>query len=166
MWKVSNRTYLFFLIPFLIIGIGIIIGAILAPPDPMLGGDEPTQNQLFLMGAATILFPLLTTAGIAAYYKKINDREINLVQNGIQGVAQIVSREQTGMYINEQPQIRFVLSISLPGRPVYQADHKDIVNLLDVGAINVGAKLPVFVDPNNDKNLLLVYNFTTPSSQA
>lgn len=34
---------------------------------------------------------------------------------------------------------------------------KILLNLLDLSSIKVGAKIPVYIDPNNEKNILLVY---------
>ncbi|NPV89208.1 MAG: hypothetical protein HPY50_00335 [Firmicutes bacterium] len=158
MWKVPKRLYIFTTGPFLLIGIGFIIAGFMASPEALTDDGHSLKYFYYSMGASSIFFPLLTSKGLSIYYKRINDRETNLIKNGIQGTAEILAREQTGTYINEQPQVKFLLLITIPGRPAYQIEHKDIVNLLDVGAINVGAKLPVFVDPNNEKNILLVYN--------
>lgn len=158
MWKVNNKLFIFTTAPFIIIGIGLMIAGFLGPAETLLTDGSPSRTDFFLMGASSIIFPLLGAAGVLMYYKRINDRETNLVQNGIQGVAEILGREQTGTYINEQPQVRFLLNITIPGRETYKVEHKDIVNLLDMGSIHVGAKLPVFVDPNNEKNIMLVYN--------
>jgi len=51
---------------------------------------------------------------------------------GKQAVARILSAEQTGTYINEQPQVRFELEYTDGNGQVHQVSLKKIVNLLDV----------------------------------
>lgn len=155
MWQVSKGLLLGVLAPFLLMGIGFLIAGFLASPEALGDDSSPLKNQHYLMGASFILFPSIALAGVLLYYKKANDRVSFLVEKGIQGVAEILGRQQTGVYINELPQVKFLLLITLPGRQSYQTEHKDVVSMLDLGSINVGAKLPVFVDPNNEKNILL-----------
>ena len=70
-------------------------------------------------------------------------------------MAEILDVEQTGGYVNNQPQLEFLLKITLPGEFPYQIKHKETVNYLSLGGIYTGARLPVYVDPNNPKKILL-----------
>jgi len=47
---------------------------------------------------------------------RVNDRETYLINNGIPGQAEILHREQTGTYINELPQVKFLLLITISNR--------------------------------------------------
>ena len=160
MWKVSKIV----IAPFLIIGAVLIYlgyntslqAAIFAPGVPasdvsdFFAGD---QSLFYIMGAFFIILPLL----ILIYYKIGNDREMHLVQNGIKGEAKILNVNQTGMYVNNLPQVKFLLQITTPDTESYQVEHKEVVNMIDLGSIRVGAVLPVFVDPQNPKKILLSY---------
>lgn len=108
------------------------------------------------MGGAFIVFPVLGALGVYYYYKRINDREMFLINEGIRGEAEILSREQTGTYINEQPQVKFKLLITTPDSAPYEVEHKEIVNLLDMGSIPEGKKVPVVVHPDNPEDILLL----------
>lgn len=66
-------------------------------------------------------------------------------------------REQTGWYVNDLPQVKFTLKVTLPGKAPYQVEHNEVVNLIDVGLVNPGAVVPVVVDPRNPKKMLLLY---------
>lgn len=158
MWKTSKWLFIITTVPLLAVGVGMIVFGFLASPDALTDDGYPLNTFLYMMGGAFVIFPLITSLGIMLYYKRINDRETNLLENGLKGEAEILSREQTGTYINELPQVKFLLQITTPYGEVYQMEYKDIVSMLDMGSINVGAKLPVFVDPNNQKNILLVYS--------
>ena len=108
------------------------------------------------MGSAFIVFPVLGALGVYSYYKRINDREMFLINEGIRGEAEILSREQTGTYINEQPQVKFKLLITTPDSAPYEVEHKEIINLLDLGSIPEGKKLPVVIHPDNPEDILLL----------
>lgn len=155
MWKVSKGLILGVMAIPLLTGIGFLIIGLLTSPEALSDDGSLLKNQYYLMGAASILCPSIILAGVLLFYKLSNDRVAFLLENGIQGVAEILSRQQTGVYINELPQVKFLLQVTLPGRESYKVEHKNVVSMLDLGSINVGAKLPVFVDPNNEKNILL-----------
>ncbi|MBI5680318.1 MAG: hypothetical protein HZC47_05460 [Methanobacterium sp.] len=158
MWKTSKWIFIITTVPLLAVGVGMIICGFLASPDALTDDGYPLNTFLYMMGGAFVSFPLMATVGVYSYYKRINDRETNLMENGLQGEAEILSREQTGLYINELPQVKFHLKITSPYGETYEMEYKDVVSMLDMGSINVGAKLPVFIDPNNNKNILLVYS--------
>ncbi|NPV89207.1 MAG: hypothetical protein HPY50_00330 [Firmicutes bacterium] len=155
MWKVSKGLSLAVIAVPLVVGIGMIAAGFMASPEALTDDGYSLKNFYYMAGVSSIVFPIIGLAGVLMYYKRINDREEHLIQNGIQGIAEILSRQQTGVYINELPQVKFLLLITLPGREPYQVVHKDVVSMLDLGSINVGARLPVFVDPNNEKNIFL-----------
>jgi hypothetical protein len=46
--------------------------------------------------------------------------------------------------------------MDIPGEEPYRVEHQEVINLLDVGSINVGKKIPVMVDPQNSKNFQLI----------
>lgn len=158
MWKVPKWMYLIILIPFLAVGIGMIFFGFQASPESLTDDGYPLKEFLYIMGAFFIIMPFISTVGVMLFYKRINDRETNLIENGLKGEAEIINREQTGTYINELPQVKFLLQVTSPYGDSYQMEYKDVVSMLDLNSINVGAKLPVYIDPNNEKNILLVYS--------
>jgi hypothetical protein len=138
-------------------GLGFIIFGIMASPEALTDDGYSLKNFYYFMGGALIFFPLVAAFGVYYYYKKINDREIFLINEGIRGEAEILSREQTGTYINEQPQVKFKLLITTPDMAPYELEHKEIVNLLDMGSIPEGKKMPVVVHPNNPQDIMLIF---------
>ena len=158
MWKTSKTTSLITTVPLLAVGIGFLYLGFTASPDALTDDGYSLQNFYYIMGGFFLIGPLITTLGISLFYKRANDKEIYLTQNGVRGEAEILHRERTGTYINELPQVKFLLQITTSEGESYQMEYKDVISMLDLGSINVGAKLPVFVDPDNPKNILLVYN--------
>lgn len=158
MWKTSKLTTLITTVPLLAVGLGFLYLGFTTSPDTLMDDGFSLQNFYYIMGGFFFIVPLITTMGVLLFYKRANDRETFLIENGIQCEAEILNREQTGTYINELPQVKFQLKITTPFNKGYEIEYKDVISMLDLNSINVGAKLPVYVDPNNEKNILLIYN--------
>lgn len=78
-----------------------------------------------------------------------------ILSAGIAGSAQITGLTQTGMYLNEQPQVSMDLLITLPGRPPYPATRKEFVPLILLGRLTSGQPLPVRVDPVDPQKVVI-----------
>lgn len=139
----------------MIVGLGMIFFGFTVSPEALTDDGYPLNTFLFIMGGSFVIFPVMGALGVYYYYKRINDRETFLMNDGIRGEAEILSREQTGTYINEQPQVKFKLLITTP-MDTYELEHKEIVNLLDMGSIPVGRKIPVMVNPDNPEDIILI----------
>lgn len=157
MWKISKLTFIIPIIP-LLVGVGFIVLGLSTSPTIIMEDGLSLQNFYYIMGAFFTIFPLMGFIITFAYLKRSNNREILLMKKGLRGEAEILDREQTGTYINNLPQVKFLLNLTLPDREPYQTDYTDVISLLDMDTIKVGARLPVLVDPDNEKNILLVYN--------
>ncbi|MDI3550511.1 MAG: hypothetical protein PWQ15_1614 [Methanobacterium sp.] len=156
MWKTSNKLWLITTAPLVIVGLGFLIFGFITTPEALTDDGYSLKTFYYVMGSAFIVFPVLGALGVYSYYKRINDREMFLINEGIRGEAEILSREQTGTYINEQPQVKFKLLITTPDSAPYEVEHKEIINLLDLGSIPEGKKLPVVIHPDNPEDILLL----------
>lgn len=157
MWKVPTWMWLVILLPPFVVGAVFLFLAATNSPAALADDGTSLQNLYYIVGGCCFIFPLAGALGIYYFYKRINDRESYLINEGIPGEAEILNREQTGTYLNEQPQVKFQLLITIPGEEPYHLEHKEYVNLLDVGFIAKGVRLPVMVDPHDPKNIILIY---------
>lgn len=157
MWQTRSWLWIIILAPMLMVGGIFLFLAFNTSPDALADDGSSLKNLFYFMGACFIVFPLLGALGVFYFFKRINDRETYLLNQGLEGEAEILNREQTGTYLNEQPQVKFQLLVTIAGEEPYQLEHKEYVNLLDVGSIAKGVKIPVMVDPKNPKNILLIY---------
>jgi hypothetical protein len=83
-----------------------------------------------------------------------------LLATGIPGTAQVIGLTQTGMYLNENPQVSMNLLITLPGRPPYAATRKEFVPLILLGRLSSGAPLAVRVDPVDPQRVAIEWGGT------
>jgi hypothetical protein len=74
---------------------------------------------------------------------------------GIPGQARIVSMRQTGVTMNEQPQIELTLEVTSSMQGPYQVVVKEWVPMMMLGRLTSGLPLPVKVDPMNPNSLVI-----------
>jgi hypothetical protein len=82
--------------------------------------------------------------------------EVNrLKTQGVPGEASIMGMRQTGVYLNEQPQIELQLQVQTQMHGPYQVTVREYVPLMLLGTLSSGRPLPVKVDPANPNNLVI-----------
>ncbi len=72
-----------------------------------------------------------------------------IAATGLAGTATVTGLTQTGMSLNDQPQVKIDLLVTVPGRAPYAASRKEFVPLILLGRLGSGAPLPVKVDPTD-----------------
>ena len=137
---------------FLFIGIGFIAGGFLADPSALTDDGYPLRPFLFCMGGGFLLLPLIIVIGLsltaAAKQKKVED----LLATGQQGEAVILSLEDTGMRINDNPRVRMLLEVRLDGYPPYQIEKTMIIPLIRLSQVQVESTVKVLADPSKPDN--------------
>jgi hypothetical protein len=78
-----------------------------------------------------------------------------LTKTGLPGTAQILEMSQTGVYINENPQVRMKLHVEAQGIPPYECEKKVTVPMIALGVLGSGRPLSVYVDPNDHENIYI-----------
>ncbi len=81
-------------------------------------------------------------------------------ETGIPGTATITGLTQTGVYLNENPQIAMNLLVQLPGEVPYAANIKQVVPLMLLGRLSSGAPLSVRVDQMDRSKIQIDWNST------
>lgn len=72
-----------------------------------------------------------------------------LQETGLPATGQILEAQQTGTYINEQPQVRLRLRIEGEGLEPYEVTKRVTVPLIALGTLSSGRPLAVAVDPQD-----------------
>lgn len=89
---------------------------------------------------------MLMTIGGPVLVGSINQR---LKTHGTAATAKVVSLTQTGMYINSNPMVRFVLEVQPPHGSPFHAEAERLVNLVDLPRLQPGASVSVRYNPDN-----------------
>jgi hypothetical protein len=82
--------------------------------------------------------------------------ERELLATGAPASARIVSVGETGMYINNQPQVKIVLEVAPADGPTFAATVNKVVSLLQIPRIQPGTVVEVRYDRANPSRLALV----------
>jgi hypothetical protein len=82
-------------------------------------------------------------------------RTATLMASGIAGRARIDNVSDTGMTVNDNPQVLFNLTITIPGREPYPATLTQVVSRIAIGSFQPGATVPVRVSPDDPQTLMI-----------
>ena len=70
-----------------------------------------------------------------------NTRDRAFARAGIDAKGVILSAKQTGTYVNELPQIALRIRVEHSDRPPYEVEHRAVVSLVSIAALQPGAVL-------------------------
>jgi hypothetical protein len=112
-----------------------------------IAGLTMTAAILGVVGIGLLIF------GIASRRKAAENERID--ETGLAGTAQITGMTQTGMYLNNSPQIGLDLLVTVPGRNPYPIEVKQFVPLMLLGSLMVGGTLPVKVDQQDPGKVVI-----------
>ena len=102
---------------------------------------------MVLMGAGFIV------AGRRAHRRAQKARRLRL--EGIEAEGRVVSVRFTGTKINSVPQFEITVSVSLPGKPPYEASSKVLLPQHAASALTPGTVIHIRVDPQNPMEILV-----------
>ncbi len=101
----------------------------------------------------------LLAVGISGFFifrmMRGNAQARNLLQTGVPASAMIVSIEDTGWRVNDQPQAKVTLQVTPTDRPPFQAVIKQVFSPFDLGSLVPGGSAQVRFDPNDTTKLVI-----------
>jgi len=122
-------------------------------PEILAGGGAVLAIVLV---CGSVLFTLVITAAAIAipiYFMRNNQKRVQaLMQTGTQGEATILSLDDTGMRINDNPRVALGLEIRMPNMAPYQVKKSVTIPLIRLSQVQVGAVVPVMVDMADSQN--------------
>lgn len=138
--------------------IGVLLGLVI-----ILAGYEAKQDYL-LNGISVMVF--VAVISVIVYYflnRAVKDRESETdldimglfdMDSGSTtgGVAEVMSVETTGEYVNNQPEFILLLRVTASGQDSFEVEHKQAFS--DESSVAVGAKIPVMYDKNRNVQLV------------
>ena len=88
-----------------------------------------------------------------------------VIKNGIDGEAKVIKVWDTGVSINDNPQVGLLLELTPPGGATVQVEAKQVVSRLSVAHVQPGVKALIFYDPANLKHIE-VKSFEVPAENV
>jgi hypothetical protein len=96
---------------------------------------------------------LALTIGITVFalrfIRKTVGTDRGVLQDGIAARAKIVGVRQTGVMLNNQPQIAFELEVQPPGGTPYRVQAKAVIPMINIPQFQPGAEVPVKIHPTD-----------------
>jgi len=111
----------------------------------------------------SILFSLVVFGGVAfvmwkvfgGLMKQSQERQA-LLATGMPAMGRVIQLVDTGMLVNNNPQVRIVVEVQMPGRPPYPADTTMIVSMLAIPRVQPGCMVQLRVDPMNPARIAIL----------
>ncbi|NOT50003.1 MAG: hypothetical protein HOP10_01840 [Chitinophagaceae bacterium] len=131
-----------------VIGLIAGVGAVVATGGP--SGIYIGLGMLVVFGGMFYLFYRL-------FFKPMINTS-RLQKTGISGTARILEVRDTGITINNSPQVKLIVEIKNSFGQRYQATMRVLVSRINPGAYQPGMEIPVKIDPKNEQNVVLDYS--------
>ncbi len=116
-----------------------------------------------IITVVSILFSLVVMAGVGFIMWKVfgglmkqSQERQRLIATGIPAMGRVLQLADTGMLVNNNPQVRISVEVQMPGRPPYPADVTMIVSMLAVPRVQPGCMVNLRVDPMNPANVAIL----------
>lgn len=78
-----------------------------------------------------------------------------LLATGRQGTAVVTALRDTGVRVDGNPEVELDLDVTVEGMPVYPVTHRQVISRLAVAGFQPGATIPVRVDPQQPRTLIV-----------
>ena len=82
---------------------------------------------------------------------------------GIEADAVLLNIEQTGVYVNNQPQVKLQLQVHPPTGRNFVSEAVEVLSLLDISRLRTGSALKVKYNRANTKEVMVLRTETTAS---
>ncbi len=81
-----------------------------------------------------------------------------LAKVGVGATARVMEVKDTGVTVNNSPQIKLLLEVTPPNGLTYLVETKQLISRLQTSMYQVGSTLPVLIDPNDKDYISLDYD--------
>jgi preprotein translocase subunit YajC len=123
-------------------------------PTGLFAGGTLIFTLIMVCGSLLCTLVIVAASiGIPFYIFRNNQKRAQeLMQNGTQGEATILSLQDTGMLINHNPRVQIELEIEVAMRPPYRVTKTMTLPMIRMSQVQVGSKVPVMVDLSDPTN--------------
>jgi hypothetical protein len=136
--------------------VGLLVGVSAVMSTMGSSGIYIGAGMLLLFGGMFYLFYRLF------FQPMINTSRLQ--KTGLPGKAKILEVRDTGVTINNNPQVKLILEVKNSFGQTYTTQCRVLVSRINPGAYRPGMELPVKIDPKNEKNVVI--DFTGSQSTA
>jgi hypothetical protein len=142
------------------VGIGLIAffgiaGALFVIVPIALGVPGMVVAILALLGGIWVVVAL-GLLWFARRQKEKGEHQDHVFRTGIRGTATVVSAG-SNVTVNEMPRMKLRLALEVPGFPDREVERAEIMPVFAARRMQPGLRLPVYVNPDDQDDLVLVW---------
>jgi hypothetical protein len=138
---------------FTVVGLGFLVAGYNVPSGSLTDDGFALDKFFYSMGAFFIIWPILLFGVIRLFLRRSAQKIDQLKTNGIKGKARVLQMRRTNLRINHVQQVILDLDIKTDLGEKLQASYKKCIDPIYYSLIRPDADLPVYIDPNNKKNV-------------
>ncbi|MCL4559123.1 MAG: SHOCT domain-containing protein [Chloroflexi bacterium] len=140
-----------------IIGVGYMLYLMFFGPDRLVFSGK-TLSELLQGGEllAVIAIPAALIVTGLIIWKFVRAAFPGEIKNGVNAPAKVLKVWDTGVSMNDNPQVGLLLEVTPKWGASFQAEVKTLVSRLNSGLVQPGLEAEVRYDPQNPKKLQLV----------
>ena len=138
--------------------IGLLIGVIAVIATAGSMGIYMGIGMLALFGGMFYLFYRL-------FFKPLINAS-RLQKTGLPGTAKILEVRDTGVTINNNPQVKLILEVKNSLGQKYNTECRVLVSRINPNAYSAGMEVPVKIDPKNEKNVVIDFTGGNQTASA
>jgi putative oligomerization/nucleic acid binding protein len=149
---------------FLVGGIVLYVGggSLIGFDSGTEAGNDTADSTMKMIGAiwaGVALFLILLFAALLARARS----RARLARTGTPGKATVREAEQTGTYVNYNPQMKLRLDVQTDdGMPPFEKTTRAVVPMTALGRFGLGTELPVRVDPQDRERFEILWDELPP----
>ncbi|MES2777644.1 MAG: hypothetical protein V4722_25930 [Bacteroidota bacterium] len=114
-----------------------------------------SQTFSIIITFSLVIMAIVLTFVIAPRFKKQKAKEL-LRKTGIEADAIILNMRQTGLYVNQQPQVSMQVQVQPDRGRNFVTEARQVFSPAELGFIHTGSKIRVRYNPENTKEIMLV----------
>jgi hypothetical protein len=122
--------------------------------------SSPMPEAFDLLRYAWLIGPVITVVVIVLFVVPLMRRSAQrrqLLATGTRAQARIVSIQETGVRINEQPEVLFTLDVQPDGRPGFRAQCRATISVLMAPRVQPGMTTTVRYDPQDPTKVAIEF---------
>ena len=105
----------------------------------------------------SILFTLVLIVVIRKFVSKTFGPDEKMLQEGVQANATIIKIWDTGITLNDNPQVGMLLEVSPAGGEPFRVEMKSIISRLALAQVQPGRVVPIRYDPQDRSKVALAF---------
>ena len=136
----------------LLVGLGFLAAGFFVPEGSLTDDGFPLNYFMWFMAACFLVPGVGTSVGIMLFQGRQKAKVADLLATGVQRTATILSLEDTGMRVNDNPRVKIALEVNISGYMPYRVEKTMTIPMINLSQVQPGQEIGVIADPTQQDN--------------